>query len=109
MCQFKHWFFDDNGYVVQCEACGYFQLSFGTTMLTLNNSNYKAFVDMVSTKKEDHIPMTDKNIKCVVLSTPSNCIHTILTENELDKLYHMLQEADTEMKTQQMLSLFNAQ
>ena len=107
MCQFKHWFFDDSGYVVQCEECSYFQLSFGTTMLTLNNNNYKAFVDLVSSKKEDHVSMSDKNTKCVVLATPCSSIHTILTENELDRLHNMLQEADTEMKTQHLLAMFN--
>ncbi len=107
MCQFKHWFFDDNGYVVQCEACGYFQLSFGTTMLTLDNTNYTAFVKLVATTKESHVPMKDKNVKCIVLPTPSTCIHNIFTENEFEHLHSMLQEADTEIKTHQLLSLFN--
>lgn len=107
MCQFKHWFFDESGYVVQCEKCDYFQVSFGTTILTLDTNNYKTFVELVTVKKHNHISMNNPNTKCIIMPTPCSSINTILSEAELDTLYHMLCEADTEMQTQQLISLFN--
>jgi len=106
MCHFKSWYLDENGYIVKCERCHYFQVCFGTLMLTLSETDYQTFVELVSRKKEDHIPMQDPNIRCVILPTPSGVIHGILSEKELDHLYNMLQEVDNEMKAQQLIGLF---
>ena len=107
MCQFKSWYVDGNGYVVNCENCKYFQVCFGTTMLTLSAEDYQVFALLVTRKKEDHVPMHDPNIRCVVLPTPGANIHFLLTENELELLYNMLQEVDNEMKTRQLIELFH--
>lgn len=106
MCHFKSWYLDENGYIVKCEKCNYYQVCFGTLMLTLSDGDYQAFVELVGRKKEEHIPMDDSNIKCVILPTPSGLIHAILCERELDQLHRMLQEADNEMRVQQLMGLF---
>lgn len=106
MCHFKSWYLDEYGYVVKCEKCNYFQVCFGTLMLTLSEFDYQALVELVAHKKEDHIPMEDPNVRCVILPTPSGMIHAILNERELYQLHKMLQEADNEMKTQQLIGLF---
>ncbi|HVV05955.1 MAG TPA: hypothetical protein VHC96_17105 [Puia sp.] len=106
MCLFKTWFFDEHGYVVSCEHCNHFQICFGTTMLTLNPSDYEVLVRIVAQKKEDHVTMPDPNVRCVILPTPCRTIHSYLSERELFLLHHMLQEADNEIKTQEMISLF---
>lgn len=106
MCHFKTWYFDEHGYVVSCEDCNHFQVCFGTTMLTLSPTDYEVFVKMVTQKKEDHVAMCDLNIRCVILPTPCNNIHSFLSERELDTLHNMLQSADNEMKVQELISLF---
>jgi hypothetical protein len=106
MCHFKTWYFDDNGYVVSCEHCNHFQVCYGTTLLTLGPRDYQTLVRMVAEKKDDHIAMHDANVRCVVLPTPCRTIHSFLSERELSQLHHMLQEADNEIKAQEMLRLF---
>ncbi|MBN9384740.1 MAG: hypothetical protein J0H74_28555 [Chitinophagaceae bacterium] len=106
MCHFKTWYFDEHGYVVSCEHCNHFQVSFGTTMLTLSPTDYEVLVKMVAQRKEDHVPMHNPNVRCVVLPTPCSNIHSFLSERELQLLHDMLQEADNEIKTQQMIRLF---
>ncbi|MFL9482398.1 DUF6686 family protein [Chitinophagaceae bacterium LWZ2-11] len=106
MCDFKSWYFDDKGYIIQCMDCKNFQVCFGTTMLTLSEHNYQAFADLVFYKKETHVPMNNDTAKCVILATPCKTIHSILTEPELTELYNMLQDADTEMKAEQLIQLF---
>jgi len=108
MCHYKHWYFNDEGYVVQCERCNHFQVSFGTTMLTLDAANYHTLVKMVAGRRNNHVSVNDIDAKCVVLPTPCSSIHTVLSQKELFQLHDMLQEADTEMKTQELLNLFNA-
>jgi hypothetical protein len=106
MCHFKSWYLDEYGYVVKSERCNYLQVCFGTLMLTLSEMDYEIFAALVSRKKEDHIPMHDPNIRCVLLPTPSGIVHGVLSEKELDQLHKMLQEADNEMKAQQLIGLF---
>jgi len=42
-----------------------------------------------------------------VLPTPSNSVHSILTQAELSQLHTMLQEVDTEIRTRQLMCLFS--
>gem|GEM_PF-867493 len=106
MCNFKTWHFDDHGCILQCKACNTYQVTFGTTMLTLDKNNFEAFITLVMARYETLIPIDDK-LKYIVLPTPSNTIHVVLTEKELLHLHCMLQSADTEIKSQQMLALFD--
>ncbi len=106
MCNFKNWFFDDNGYVVQCESCNYFQVSFGTLMLTLDTLNFEALIDVVSNNMATLVPMKNKDIKCIILPLPSGCINAILTERELRQLHFMLEEADTDIRAHRLMELF---
>lgn len=107
MCQFLNWYADEDGYVIQCKDCMHFQLSFGTTMLTLSEEQYQTFVAIVAYKKQELVPMQDSDCKCIVVPTPSNSVNIILSEKELTFLYDMTQAADNELKTNQLLSLFN--
>lgn len=107
MCNFKNWYYDDNGYVVQCLACNFYRMGFGSTLLTLTEKDYQFFFKLVCNTKEAHIAMHDVGIKCILLPTPCKSIHIMLNETELNELYSMMQEADIEMKTQQLLDLFS--
>lgn len=107
MCNFKSWFFDDNGYVIECKECNYLRVCFGNTMLTLTKRDYHSFSDLVFWKKESHVSMQDIDTKCIVLATPCKSVQMILSERELIQLYEMLQHADIEIRTQQLLDLFN--
>jgi len=106
MCRFKNWYQDESGYIIQCEDCRHFQVSFGTSMLTLDEMQYSEFLKIVTAKKMDHVQMHNPDCKCIILPTPSHNIHLILTENELLHLHEMVQAADIEIKTQQLISLF---
>jgi hypothetical protein len=107
MCDFKSWYFDDNGYVIECMECSYLRVCFSSTMLTLKPADYRAFYDLVCWKKETHMPVCDANTKCIVLATSCKSVQVILSEKELTELYDMLQNADVEIRTQELLDLFN--
>lgn len=105
MCNFKTWHIDDHGCVLQCKACNTYQVTFGTTMLTLNENNFAAFVRLVMMRYETLVP-TDDKLKYIVLPTPSSVVHVVMTEKELLHLNCILQHADTEIKSHEMLALF---
>ncbi|MDI3320820.1 hypothetical protein [Pinibacter soli] len=99
MCNFKSWHFDDH-------ACNIYQVTFGTTMLILDKNNFETFIELVTARCETLVPIDDK-LKYIVLPTPGNIVHIVLTEKELMHLHCMLQNADTEIKSQQILALFD--
>jgi hypothetical protein len=107
MCNFKSWYFDDDGYVIECMECNYLRVCFSNTMLTLQPQDYQAFYDLVCWKKETHLSVHDENTKCIVLATPCRSVQIILSGRELSDLYNMLEHADVEIRTQQLLNIFN--
>ncbi|MFT3702879.1 MAG: hypothetical protein QM802_10935 [Agriterribacter sp.] len=109
MCQFRNWYSDEGGYVIQCDDCKHFQVSFGTTMLTLSEQQYEAFTLAILQKKESHVCMQDPDCKCILLPTPCNAIHIILSEKELMHLHGMTQTVDIDIKTEAMINLFSRQ
>ncbi|MBX2922306.1 MAG: hypothetical protein KF746_08960 [Chitinophagaceae bacterium] len=108
MCRFKNWYQDENGYVIQCEDCRHFQVSFGTSMLTFDEAQFKSFIQLVSDKKANHALMHNPDCKCIILPTPCSQIHLILSENEFMNLHEMIQAADTEIQTRQLLNFFHS-
>lgn len=108
MCRFKSWFQDEGGYVIQCEDCRHFQVSFGTTMLTLDEHQFQHFNCLVQSKKECHVLMQDPDCKCIILPTTSELVHIIVSEREFAHISDMLQVVDTEMKAEALIKLFAA-
>lgn len=106
MCHFKSWYFDDNGYVIECAECAHLRVCFGNTMLTLNAADFRAFYDVICWKKESHVTVCDEHTKSIVIATPCRSVQIILSEKELTELYLMLEQADTERRTEELLELF---
>lgn len=106
MCHFKNCYTGENGYIVRCEDCQHFQVGFGTTVLTLNAYDFQAFLGIVTYKKENYQPGKDPHVRTIVLPTPCSTVHLIFSDSELNDLHAMLQEADTEIKAQELIELF---
>lgn len=106
MCNLKTWYTDHNGCVAQCTECGYFRLSFGTTLLTLSSANFVHFSTMVARRIMSFSPL-DEHAKYIVFPTPCGCTQLILTEGELYRLHGLLQCADIEIKVGNLLDLFH--
>jgi hypothetical protein len=75
-------------------------------MLTLDKNNFRTLIALVEVRCETFIPIDDQ-LKYIILPTPGRFVHIVLTEKELIHLHCMLQNADTDIKSQEMLSLFD--
>ncbi|MFT4153542.1 DUF6686 family protein [Parafilimonas sp.] len=110
MCDFQKLAFSEHGYIVRCVDCGYLQLAFGTTMLTLNHDDFHALYDMVKFRLSD-TSVNEKNFlsddtKGIFIPTPSANCCIVLTVKELQHFYRILDKADNEMKALSLLQLF---
>lgn len=107
-CHYQSLYYNDDGYVVRCKDCNHYQIAFSSTMLTLNDAEFKAFCNQVKNKCCEADFSLAKNSKSVVLQTPSHCICIILTRNEALRFYEILEEADNEARALSLLNLFNS-
>ncbi|MFT3908877.1 MAG: hypothetical protein QM737_05585 [Ferruginibacter sp.] len=108
MCNFHTWFHDDkSGYVIECRQCNKIQVCFGNLLLCLQDRTFESFRQAVERNVAAVLPAKDRHIKSIVLTTACNAVNIILSEAELDGLSHMIEYADTEMKTAALLNMFN--
>jgi hypothetical protein len=107
MCEFQSLYYSDDGYVVQCKDCGYYQLAFGNTMLSLSAEEYIALCKMVKNKRNDIDYTSFENTRNIVIPTPSQSLFLLLTKEEANRFHKILEAADTEEKAQQLMALFH--
>ncbi|MFT3826796.1 MAG: hypothetical protein QM731_22930 [Chitinophagaceae bacterium] len=107
MCTYQHLFHDDKtGYVIRCAACGHFQVCFGNVLVTFGEAAFRDFCFWISRWREEQYPAEDMDVKAVVIPTPCEGMRLLLSVRELDQLHIMLEAADTEWRSQEMLKLF---
>lgn len=108
MCSYQTLFHHDNaGYVVRCNECENIQIGFGNLMLTVSEKEFESFRSWLK-KIMDEQSGTDlkETIRCIVIPTPCEGIKLLLSLRELRDFDHMLEEADTELKSSCLLKLF---
>jgi hypothetical protein len=106
-CSFQSLNFGNDGYVVRCRQCGQYQVAFITTVLTLSEREFRSFCAQVrETLRRCAGDMGDPG-KTVVLRTPLQGVCICVLPAEANSLLGLLEEAETESKTQDLIKLFN--
>ncbi|MGE9311896.1 DUF6686 family protein [Niabella sp. CJ426] len=105
-CDFQSLYYGEEGYVVRCKQCGHYQVAFISTMLTLNEADFYIFCKQVKYKVLQSYSNVNQDSKIIIIATPSQDVSLILTPGELTRLHKTLEEADSEIKTQELLCLF---
>ncbi|HKO79574.1 MAG TPA: DUF6686 family protein [Chitinophagaceae bacterium] len=108
MCSYQTLFHNDNaGYVVCCNECENIQIGFGNLMLTVNEKEFESFRSWLKKIMDEQSTSEMKEtIRCIVIPTPCEGIKLLLSLRELRDFDHMLEEADTELKSSCLLKLF---
>lgn len=108
MCHYQTLYYDDvKGYVIYCRNCNSIQLAFGNVMLTLFREDFYGFHECINRIKEEHKDYADCPKKFIVVGTPCEGIKLLVSGIELCQLQGMLDEAETELQSQELLGLFN--
>ncbi|MEP7318963.1 MAG: DUF6686 family protein [Panacibacter sp.] len=110
MCSFQTLYYNnDCGYVVRCADCDNIQIGYGNVLITFHESEFKSFRYWLGQIEENQIIILDSaeyKIKSVIVPTPCEGLKLLLTQKELVEFNKMLDAADTEIQSQQMLKLF---
>jgi hypothetical protein len=108
MCNYQTWFHDNRiGYVVECKECQKIQAGFGNLMVTFTHEDFENFRRYLLKATDNRQACADRKIKSTIIRTPSDGICFLLSEDELMGLQQMIEYADTEMKADCLMKLFN--
>lgn len=108
MCHFQTLYHHEQiGYVIRCLGCDHFQVGFGNLLLTLDQTDFSGFLEVVRKWKEEPAQNANPETKSIVIPTPCEGIKLFLTGKELADLHQMLETADTECRSREILSLFD--
>ncbi|GAB3414210.1 DUF6686 family protein [Niabella aquatica] len=105
-CDFQSLYCGEDGYVVRCRQCGHYQVAFISTMLTFSEADFYVFCKQAKDKALQSYDHVNPDSKIIMIATPSQDVYLILTPSELLRLYRALEEADSEIKAQELLCLF---
>ncbi len=107
MCHFQTLYHDDHtGYVVRCSECEKIQLGYGNLMLTFNQEDFGSFRWWLRKMKDDQLQAQSPTLRCLVIPTPCEGMKLLLSRRELDEFDRMLDSADSELQTLEMIRLF---
>jgi hypothetical protein len=108
MCNYTTLYHDKNaGYIIHCLDCNNIQLGFGNLAITFTMAAFHDFFQSIQqiVARQDRSP--DPFYKNISLSTPCEGIKILLSPNELHQLYGMLDTAETELRSQELIGLFS--
>lgn len=106
MSQFECLSFNDDGYVIRCRECKYYHIAFCSTLLMISEEEFTVFCESVKQKCDEEDYQISEHAKSIIIKTPYECIHMLLSKNEAKRFSHILEEADNEIRAQSIMSLF---
>jgi hypothetical protein len=107
MCQYHTLYHDaDKGYVVRCEDCGRLQLGFGNLILTFSLEDFEAFRCWMLRIRSEQEVVPNPCLRNIVIPSPCEGVKLVLSLRELDEFNHMLEAADTERRSLDLIELF---
>jgi hypothetical protein len=108
MCAYQTLFYDDDcGYVILCKGCDSIQVAFGNVMLTWSQPDFYDFYNHVIQLQQETPADFPPNKKSIAIPVPCEGVRILLTARELNQLHHMLDTAETELQSQQLMNLFD--
>lgn len=96
----------NNGYVIKCLQCQNIQLAFGNVCITFPSDDFGSFFNIIKKFAANLSNTVTVHAKTIYIPTPCDEVKLLLSHAELNALLEMLDVADTELKSLQLISLF---
>lgn len=107
MCQYQTLYHNESvGYVIRCANCERFQIGYGSILLNLKFSDFISFCENITNIRQNHDPLKDPHLKTTVVPTPYKGLQLFLSQRELYELQEMVESADNEFRSEELLRLF---
>lgn len=96
MCDFNTLSSNDNGFILRCNRCGFYQLGFAGALLSLNPTDYQKFGELIEHLAQKEISVNKRSTRHIVIPTPYYGVNLMLSKNEIDELYQLVLAAENE-------------
>ena len=109
MCSYQTLYHSDkSGYIIRCEECEKIQLAYSNLVITFERADFAIFRTWIlKIRNERGQPLTGSPVtRSIMIPSPCQGIQLLLSYNELNELCSMLEEADTELQSLDLLKLF---
>jgi hypothetical protein len=107
MCNYQTLYHDDRtGYVVRCNHCDSIQVGYGNLMLTFCEEDFTAFRTWIHNYIGEGYITGDPALRNIVVPTPCEGVRLLLCRRELREFDSMLEAADSELQSLEMIRLF---
>lgn len=106
MCDFNNLSSNENGFILRCRQCGYYQVGFAGMMLSLNGDDYEKFCRLIEHLSGKEIPEDKWHSRHIVVPTPYYGVNLLLCKTEIGELQMLLCAAEAELVAQSMMALF---
>lgn len=107
MCQYQTLFHHaDTGYVIRCTACDRIQVGFANLLLTFREEDLAPFLRWINRIRDEQQPGLNPIVRSIIIPSPCEGVSLLLNPKELESLIGMMEIADSELKTLQLIQLF---
>ena len=107
MCKYQALSFDDQyGYIIYCSQCQYLQFAFGCVLINFQRGEFCDFKKLIDELYEDYSEMPESPSKVISIPTPCEGLALFLSISELRVLHRIADEADSQLKTLELIHLF---
>lgn len=108
MCQYQELAVADGHYVVRCAACRHFQISFQSVVLSISQEEFDWWLRQLDCQRPAEEAERFSTSRSVIVGTPKRGVHLLLEPGELHLLKSLLDKADVEARTAELLQLFQS-
>ena len=107
MCSYQTLFHDDkNGYVIRCVGCENIQVTFGNFIISFQKPDFTQFISIVKKLRSEQHASVDIAVKSIIIPTACEGMRLLFNYHELHELDTMLDAADTELQSLELIDLF---
>jgi len=108
MCHYQTLYHDDRtGYVVRCPECEKIQIGYSNLVLTFSVEDFELFHRWLKKVRDEHYPAGNERVRNIVIPTPCEGMKLLLSMQELTDFHTMLETADTELRSIELIRLFD--
>lgn len=108
MCSYQTLYHHDRtGYIIRCEECNKIQMAYSNLVITFEREAFDTFYSWVKKIRANQQMPVSPAVRSIMIPSPGQGIQLLVSYNELNELCAMLEEADTELQSLELLKLFD--
>jgi hypothetical protein len=107
MCSYQTLYQNDRaGYIIRCEECAKIQVAYGNLLMSFEREDFDSFHSWIKKIQANQQTPLSATVRSIMIPSPCQGMRLLLSYNELNELCNMLDEADTELKSLELIQLF---